>query len=100
MAEQIQFKFLGTNGINELSTDFQDISILQSNKGFCLYVCMYVCVSLHNSGTAEPIWLNFFLLAPSWSRGGFRPKKFRIRDPVFPEIRKNLYFRVLFDQFG
>ena len=30
-----------------------------------------------------------FLLAPSWSRDGFRPKKIRIRDPVFPEIRKN-----------
>ena len=66
----------------------------------CMYVCMYVCVSLNNSGTAGPIWLNFFLLAPSWSRDGFRPKKFRIRDPVFPEIRKNPVFRVLFDQFG
>ena len=49
---------------------------------------------------AGPIWLNLFLLAPSWSRGGFRLKNFRIRDPVFPEIRKNPYFRVLFDQFG
>ena len=32
-------------------------------------------MSLNNSGTARPIWLNFFLLAPSWSRDGFRPKK-------------------------
>jgi len=31
-----------------------------------------------SSKTAGPIWLNFFLLAPSWSRDGFRPKKFRI----------------------
>ena len=52
-----------------------EISILQSNKGFCLYVCLYVCVPLNNSGTAEPIWINFFLLAPSWSRDGFRLKK-------------------------
>ena len=34
-----------------------------------------------SSGTAGPIWLNLFLLAPSWSRDGFRPKKFRIQDP-------------------
>ena len=65
-----------------------------------LSVCVCVCVRLNNSGTTGPIWLNFFLLAPSWSQGGFRPKKFRIRDPVFPEIRKNPDFRVSFDQFG
>ena len=59
-----------------------------------------VCVCLHNSGTAGPIWLNLFLLAPYWSGDGFRLKNFRIRDPVFPEIRKNPYFRVLFDRFG
>ena len=63
-------------------------------------VCMYVCVCLHHSGTAGPIWLNLFLLAPYWSGDGFRLKNFRIRDPVFPEIRKNPYFRVLFDRFG
>ena len=34
-----------------------------------MYVCLYV-----NSETAGPFWLNFFLLAPSWSRGDFRPK--------------------------
>ena len=27
----------------------------------------------------------FFLLALSWSRDGFWPKKFRIQDPVFPD---------------
>ena len=64
------------------------LSILQSNKGFYLYVCMCVCVCLHNSGTAGPIWLNLFLLALSWSRDGFRPKKFRIRDPVFRKSGK------------
>ena len=50
-------------------TDF-NLSILRSNKGFCLSVCLW----LYNSKTAEPIWLNFFLLAPSWSHGGYRPK--------------------------
>ena len=59
-----------------------------------------MCVCLHHSGTAGPIWLNLFLLAPYWSGDGFRLKNFRIRDPVFPEIRKNPYFRVLFDRFG
>ena len=57
-------------------------------------VCLYVCVCLHHSGTAGPIWLNLFLLAPYWSGDGFRLKKFRIRDPVFPEIRKNPDFKV------
>ena len=66
----------------------------------CLRVCLSVCLLPISSGTAGPIWLNFFLLAPSWSGDGFRPKKFRIRDPDFPEIRKNPVFRVLFDQFG
>ena len=51
-----------------------------------LSVCLSVCVRLNNSGTAGLFWLNFFLLAPSWSQGGFRPKKIRIRDTVFPEI--------------
>ena len=55
---------------------------------------MRVCLLPISSGTAGPIWLNFFLLAPSWSRDGFRPKKFRIRDPDFPEIRKTPAFRV------
>ena len=55
-----------------------------------LRVCtMCVCLRPIFSRTAGPIWLNFFLLAPSWSRNGFRPKKFQIRDPLFPEIRKN-----------
>ena len=42
---------------------------------FPLYIatrCLYVWPI--SSGTAGPIWLNFFLLAPSWSQGGFRPK--------------------------
>ena len=38
------------------------------------------CNFPHNSGTAGPIWINFFLLAPSWSQGGFRPKN---PDPGF-----------------
>ena len=48
-------------------------------------MCVCVCVRLNNSGTAGPIWLNFFLLALSWSEGGFRPKNFRIRIPVCTE---------------
>ena len=46
---------------------------------------MFVWLWPISSGTAGPIWLIFFLLAPSWSRDGLRPKKFRIRDPVFPD---------------
>ena len=61
-------------------------SLLYSNT---MFVCMCVCLRPISSRTAGPIWLNFFLLASSWSHDGFRPKKFRIRDPVFPEIRKN-----------
>ena len=54
-------------------------------------VCVFVCVRLNNSGMAGPILVNFFLLAPSWSESGFRPKKFRIRGLVFPKIRKNRF---------
>ena len=46
-------------------------SILQSNKRFCLYVCL----KLNNYRTAGLIWLNFYLLAQSLSRDGFRPTK-------------------------
>ena len=73
------------------------LSLLYSNT---MFACLFVCLLPISSGTAGPIWLNFFLLAPSWSGDGFRPKKFRIRDPDFPEIRKNPDFRVFFDQFG
>ena len=52
---------------------------------------MSVCVCLHHSGTAGPIWLNLFLLAPYWSGDGFRQKRFRIRGRVFPKIRKNKF---------
>ena len=65
----------------------------------CMYVCMYVCLKLNNSGTAGPIWLSLFLLAPSWSRDGFRLKKFQIRGPVFPKIRKNLFWREIIKYF-
>ena len=68
------------------------ISIIQQDD-VCIFVCLCVCLRPISSGTAGPIWLNFFLLAPSWSRDGFRPKKFRIRDPVFPKIRKNRFSR-------
>ena len=78
-------------------SDFTGISLLYSNT---MFACLFVCSRPISSGTAGPIWLNFFLLAPSWPRDGFRPKKFRIRDPVFPKIRKNPVFRVLFAQFG
>ena len=52
-------------------------------------MCMLVAYLLRNGWTDLA---KLFLLAPSWSRDGFRPKKFRIRDPVFPEIRKNPNF--------
>ena len=38
-------------------------------------VCLSVWMFTNSSGTAGPIWLNFFLLAPSWSRDGFRLKR-------------------------
>ena len=63
----------------------------------CLRVCMYVTCLLWNGWTDLT---KLFLLAPSWSQDSFRPKKFRIQDPDFPEIRKNQDFRVFFDQFG
>ena len=65
-----------------------------------MFACLLVCLRPISSGTAGLIWLYFFLLAPSWSQDGFRSKKFRNRDPVFPKNRKNPVFRVLFDQFG
>ena len=61
--------------------------------------CLFVCLSSISSGTAGPICLNFFLLAPSWSRDGFRPKKFRIHYPVFPKIRKNRFWREIIKYF-
>ena len=51
-------------------------------------------MSLDNSRKAGPFWLNLFLLALSWSGDGFRSKKFRVWDPVFPEIRKKIPFLV------
>ena len=54
----------------------------------CLYVCMFAAYLLRNGRTDLG---KLFLLAPSWSRDGFRSKKFRIRDPVFPKIRKNRF---------
>ena len=60
---------------------------------------MYVCLKLNNSGTAGPIGLNFFLLALSWSRDDFRLKKFRIRDLVFPMIRKTRFWREIINYF-
>ena len=53
--------------------------------------CLRVCLSSISSGTAGPIRLNFFLLAPSWSRDGFRPKKFR--------IQKNRFWREIVKYF-
>ena len=53
-----------------------------------MYVCILAAYDLRNGWT---IWLNVFLLALSWSWGGFRPKK--NPDP-------GSGFRVLFNQFG
>ena len=64
------------------------IQTISMQDDVCLFVCM---LPISSAGTAGPIWLNFFLLAPSWSRDGFRPKKFQIQD------LKNFDFRVLFD---
>ena len=43
---------------------------------YTVYVCTYACLRPISSRTAGPIWLILFLLAPSWSGDGFRPKKF------------------------
>ena len=62
-----------------------------------MFVCLLAAYLLQNGWTDLA---KLFLLAPSWSQDGFRPKKFRIRHPVSPEIRKNPDFRVFFDLFG
>ena len=91
---------LGENFVSKIKNHFMEksfsifISLLYSNT---MFACVFVCMLPISSGTAGPIWLNFFLLALSWSRDGFRPQKFRIRDPDYPE---NPDFWVFFDQFG
>ena len=57
-----------------------------------MFVCVFAAYLLRNGCTDLA---KLFLFALSWSRGGFRPKKIRIWDPVFPEIQKNPDFRVL-----
>ena len=47
------------------------LSLLYSNT---MFACVFVCLWPISSGTAGPIWLNFFLLAPSWSRNGLGQK--------------------------
>ena len=47
----------------------------QYYKVISVFVCLYVCLKLNNYRTAGLIWLNFYLLAQSLSRDGFRPKK-------------------------
>ena len=56
------------------------LSIKQSNKGFCLSVC----------GIIIPERLNIFLLAPAWSRGGYRQKKIRIQNPFLRKSGKKI----------
>ena len=62
----------------------------QYYKVISVFVCLYVCLKLNNYRTAGLIWLNFYLLAQSLSRDGFRPKN---PDPVFPKIRKSRFWR-------
>ena len=66
-------------------------NVCQYYKVIRVFVCLCVCLKLNNSGTAGPIWPNFFLLAPYWPGDGFRQKRFRIRGLVFPKIRKNRF---------
>ena len=47
---------------------------------------MLVAYLLRNCGTDLA---KLFLLAPSWSGGGFAQNKFWIRDPAFSDFRKN-----------
>ena len=70
-----------------------------------MYVCLSVCVCLHNSGTAGPIWLNLFLLAPSWSRDGFRPEDnmLLLSAIIFgdlPHENSNIFAKIFYDYFG
>ena len=62
-----------------------------------MFACVFVLYLLRNGWTDLA---NLLLLAPSWSRDGFQPNKFRILDRDFLEIRKNPVFRVLFERFG
>ena len=74
------------------------LSLLYSNTmSACLLVCVLVTYLLWNC------WRDMaklYFLALSWSGVSFWLTKFQIQDPVFPDIRKNPDFRVLFDQFG
>ena len=63
----------------------------------CLCVSMCACNLLRNGQTNLA---KLFFVSSILVRGWFLAKKFRIQDPVFPKIRKNQDFRVLFDQFG
>ena len=56
-----------------VNADFHKTQYFLFFKNF--YKINDLCILPISSGTAGPIWLNFFLLAPSWSRDGFRPKK-------------------------
>ena len=66
-------------------------SCLDTNKSLGKYRkyiatrCFFACLWPISSGSAGPIWLNFFLLAPSWSRDGFRPKKIPVPGSGNPE---------------
>ena len=62
----------------------------------CLYVCVLAAYLLRNGWTDLA---QRFLLALSWSRGGFRPKKIWIRDLIF-EVEGQSHFQKLLEARG
>ena len=64
-------------------------SFIQSHHLTKATRCMYVCLSLNKSKTADPNGLQRISLSSSWSREGFRLKIFRIHPPVRRKSGKN-----------
>ena len=63
-------------------------SLRTSTYSIFIYLYIYFYIYMFADYLLQNGWTDLaklFLLAPSWSRDGFRPKKFRIRDPVFPD---------------
>ena len=55
--------------------NFPSYFLTLKQQDLCPCVCVCVCVRLNNSGTAGPIWLNFFFVSSVLVTGWFQAKK-------------------------